>query len=452
MRFRLAVTTVSLFLAFTAFAGTFSAGGPVSTNNDDSCDIGLYPAATLLLPYFEVDLSDPNGETTVFTVTNVSHLEQIAAVTLWTDLAYPVLTFNIWLTGYDVQSINLYDVIQFGRIAPPRGTGPDVSNEGDFSADNPDIDRTCGTIPSQLPEETLSRVRQALVLGRAPSSSSSPQCLTVGTTQNGLRAAGFLTIDVVRACRAFTPADHQYFSQVIAYDNVLTGEWLQVDHQRKFAEGNQMVHIRAIPEGEDTATRARVPEVYQSNFPNTFYGRFTGALKSDGRQPLPSRLASRWISGGEGHFNTSLTMWREPQTATAATCAQYGANLHQNATEYVTFDEEENALGMSTEVFWSGAPTELKVLPTDRVTFSDELFPPPYDDAIGGWVYLNLAEPNAPAGTRAQSWVVTTMRAEGQHSVSFDAIALGNGCSPVAKRTVITDGPLVLGPAGNVNP
>ena len=54
---------------------TFDDGGPATTNNDDSCDIGVAPAATLLLPYFEVDLDDPAGETTLFTITNVSNLD-----------------------------------------------------------------------------------------------------------------------------------------------------------------------------------------------------------------------------------------------------------------------------------------------------------------------------------------------------------------------------------------
>ena len=35
--------------------------GPATTNNDDSCDIGAAPAATLLLPYFEVDLGIRRG-------------------------------------------------------------------------------------------------------------------------------------------------------------------------------------------------------------------------------------------------------------------------------------------------------------------------------------------------------------------------------------------------------
>jgi hypothetical protein len=109
--------TVLLITLATLHVTAATAGRlPTSRNNDDTCDIALLPAATLLLPYFEVDLAAPGqGETTLFTVTNVSNEEQIAHVTLWTDYAYPVIDFNLYLTGYDTQSINLYDVIALGR-------------------------------------------------------------------------------------------------------------------------------------------------------------------------------------------------------------------------------------------------------------------------------------------------------------------------------------------------
>src|SRR6266550_1117221 len=97
-----------------------AAAGPSTTNNSDSCDIGVTPAATLLLPYFEVETST-RANTTLFTITNTSRRPQIAHVTLWTDWSSPVLDFNIFLTGYDVQGINLYDVIVSGIIAPPSG-------------------------------------------------------------------------------------------------------------------------------------------------------------------------------------------------------------------------------------------------------------------------------------------------------------------------------------------
>lgn len=74
-------------LLFVALLVTSPVFASTSTNNDESCDIGLYPAATLLLPYFEVDLGGAPGSqrTTIFSVTNVSPLPQIARVTLWSD-------------------------------------------------------------------------------------------------------------------------------------------------------------------------------------------------------------------------------------------------------------------------------------------------------------------------------------------------------------------------------
>src|SRR5713226_8783033 len=98
-----------------------AAAGPTTTNNDDACDISVAPAATLLLPYFEVDFKSPQttATTTLFTITNVSALPQIAHVVVWTDWSFPALDFNIFLTGYDVQAINLYDLFARGVIAPP---------------------------------------------------------------------------------------------------------------------------------------------------------------------------------------------------------------------------------------------------------------------------------------------------------------------------------------------
>src|ERR1700710_2039844 len=75
------------------------------------CTIDAVPAATLLLPYFEVDLGDPNGQTTLFSVNNASATAILSHVVVWSDLSVPVLDFNIYLTGYDVQSINMRDIL-----------------------------------------------------------------------------------------------------------------------------------------------------------------------------------------------------------------------------------------------------------------------------------------------------------------------------------------------------
>src|SRR5918995_1847445 len=90
------------------------------------------PAATLLLPYFEVDLNSPNGITTLFSINNASAAAALAHVTVWTDLSVPVLDFDVYLTGYDVQTMNMRDIVN--GILPQTldqnsDTGDAVSND-----------------------------------------------------------------------------------------------------------------------------------------------------------------------------------------------------------------------------------------------------------------------------------------------------------------------------------
>src|SRR3978361_487092 len=84
------------------------------------CAIDEVPAATLFLPYFEVDLANPNGVTTLFSINNASATAVLAHVVVWSDLSVPVLDFNVYLTGYDVQSINMRDILAVPCRSPPR--------------------------------------------------------------------------------------------------------------------------------------------------------------------------------------------------------------------------------------------------------------------------------------------------------------------------------------------
>ncbi|HEY0781016.1 MAG TPA: hypothetical protein VGE98_01065, partial [Thermoanaerobaculia bacterium] len=69
-----------------------------------NCRVSDQPAATLLLPYFEVDLDAPNGATTIVSINNASPKSELARVVLWTDWGIPTLAFDVYLTGYDVQT------------------------------------------------------------------------------------------------------------------------------------------------------------------------------------------------------------------------------------------------------------------------------------------------------------------------------------------------------------
>ena len=534
-------------------SGGIAAGfGPTSTNNDDTCDIGNAPAATLLLPYFEVDLGTAGtGRTTVFSITNVSPYAQIAHVTLWTDWSFPVLDFNIFLTGYDVQPINLYDVIARGFIGATTGTGigapaatttspnartgaliagtggvptslngintalatgtnPNTGTQP-FSTTtlngNPNFLPTAttncaaGRLPGQLPAALATDVRALLSTGRSTGAGVSCPSLgggeaQVGGNHGGNVAIGYATIDVAATCSVALPIDAGYFSGEILFDNVLIGDYQDINQSTtagNYAGGNPLVHIRAVPEGGAAGAAA-----VATNLPFTFYDRYTNApgvaRTIDRRQPLPSAFAARWISGSTQAFDTQYKVWREGFTTNTlgglAGCDDYIVNSVIPLTEIVSFDEHENAgvTGATGGVIVSPPPptTTATTPETRRIPISDSLFPDVAGSTdAGGWTYFNLnnggdatatalglgvlpynaTRPGfvitSPAGPGAgifnrdvsQNWVILSMFAEGRFAVDQDANWLGNGCSapyPATSSASASNAVGRIAPAGGV--
>ena len=465
----------ALVVAGSAFAGTnpwnvsanatFGTGGPATTNNDDSCDIGVAPAATLLLPYFEVDIDSAagTGENTLFTITNVSNLPQVAHVTLWTDFSYPVIDFNIYLTGYDVQSISLHDVIARGRIAPDSGTGSAISPVGELSGtsataefNNPLVNEaSCASAaPVQLSQAFINRMQSAFTTGKIGTFGNLAACNNIGGQHDN--AVGYVTVDVASLCSTSLPTDAGYFTTEVLFDNVLIGDYQQVNSDEDFAQGNPMVHIRAIPEGGTAADPVII------NFDRTFYSRYTGiAGNVDRRQPLPALFAARWISGGATSFETFFKIWREGVTGATSACAPNGGSFPLNGqlgvTELVRFDEEENPTTLApSEPVSPPLETDVSFPETGLHDVSDTTsFPQNPDGAVSGWMYMNLNEPAStafPQGVASQNWVVISMRAEDRFSVDFDAAWLGNGCTGEIGQSEATGAGDPIGPAPNQTP
>ncbi len=440
--------TCLLVLAFVCNA--LFAESPAVVNNDDSCDITVSPAATLLLPYFEVDLANPQGETTFFTITNVTPLPRIARVTLWTDRAFPVLTFNIFLTGYDLLSINLFDVLIRGHLAEPGTPDSEVGSRSAGNQANPLLDTSaCGNRPDRPPPQILANLIRALTVGRTSACANA----RIGSTRPSGNAVGYATIDVVRNCGSAMPVDAGYFENEILYDNVLIGDYQQVNRTNNFAQGNTLVHIRALPEGGLAGSA-------QTNLRRTFYGRFQNGGTADRRQPLPSVFAARWIDGGPGELLTSYKVWREGVTGAAAGCA-VAANGDIAYPDVVRFDDEENPTTINPWCGVTTCPTPHFGLPAlSRIDtgngYSEEHIPPNLNNSLAGWMYFNLdnfdiySAPND--GMALQNWVIVSMAAEGRFSVDFDAASLGNGCSPPAPTTSEDGSEPSIAPAPNVNP
>ncbi|HEX7832874.1 MAG TPA: hypothetical protein VF787_24690, partial [Thermoanaerobaculia bacterium] len=360
-----------------------------------------------------------------FTITNVTNTAQIARVTLWTDRSYPVINFNIYLTGYDTQSINLFDLIARGIIAPDMGTGVTISPEGPYSNPNPSLDLAmCDELPGAIPFVYVRRMQQAFTTGTIPALGSIPGCPGAGGVH--ANAVGYATIDVVRSCGFTGPTDAGYFENDIAFENALVGDYDQTNLTAGTEASNPLVHIKAIRKESNGKTE----------FERTFYSRYQNGGTDDARQPLPSTFAARWVDNAQK--STSYKIWREGSTGAGAACAAYAANGAIPVSEIVVWDEEENV---------EGATTNATLPETSLTSIDDPSVFPRSGGAEAGWTYFNL-DNGALDGTATQNWVIVSNRGTNRAS-DIDTAALGNGCSPETASSEVSGGSVVIGPSGN---
>ena len=377
-----------LLIATSAFAAS-----PSTVNNDDSCDVTVGPAATLLLPYFEVEFLN-RTQNTLFTITNVTRLPQIAHVTIWTDWSYPVLTFNIYLTGYDVQGISMNQLLG-GTVAQASSTGPTTAQSplGSLSAGftaNPNFagggaSINCSNQPGSLNPILIAAVRTALTTGMYNPGGAAACPNRVGGIHTN--AIGYITVDVVSNCTSRLPTDPLYYTNDLLFDNVLIGDYQQLGPAVagttifSFDAGsNAMVHIRAVPEGGGAGSKIA------AGLPYTFYDRYTpvSTRAIDRRQPLPSTFAARFVQGGPAVYRTNLKIWREG--VDRGSCTDVGTSERMDVAEVVRFDEHENPFTLGSDALLSRPR-----LPATSATSSlDPFYPPMVSTDLGGWFYLNL--------------------------------------------------------------
>lgn len=383
------------------------------------CALDTVPAATLLLPYFEVDLDAVDGVTTLMSVGNSSPSSQLARITLWTDMALPTAAFDLYLTGFDVTTINLRDLVVSG-ILPGNRTFEDP---GDLSFPNPNL-AGCGQDPDVIPPGYLAALQDAHT-GR---SSALFGGLCAGSPMAPLDtqvlAKGFVTVDVVSDCSVLYPGEEGYFGPdgIALDDNVLWGDFFYVDPANNFAQGDALVRLEASPDRFGPGDR-------------TFYSFLVGGDGSDHREPLPSIWSTRYLSGGAFSGGTSLVAWRGPVTEPAPfiCTSNFGFDPVPSFREAYAFDEEESVVGiypLGGIIDPPPPPIDVEPLPfyANRVRVEDWLFPPPWDF---GWLSFDLRsrEPFGVTHPMSQAWLGATFDASGQFSVGFQGTHHDSPCS-----------------------
>ena len=392
------------------------------------CTIDAVPAATLLLPYFQVDLDNPNGLTTLFSVNNASATAVLAHVVLWGDWTVPVLDFDIYLTGYDVQTINLRDIIVLGNLPETASDGQDpadtISPQGDFSQDI-NFASCSGILPYSNPALNASFLAhlQAALTGNLSALLGG----YAGENFGDNIARGYITVDTVNACNLLFPGDAGYFGDggtgFATNQNVLWGDWFYVNSDNNFAQGDTLVHVEAF---SSVQSGAWAPGDY------TFYGRYVAATAIDNREPLGTNFAVRYINGGAFDGGTDLICWRDSKIVSPSSGWTIAGPtwwpLGQG--QIVIFDEQENP-ETPDECQVSPCPPGEFVVPcrneTNLTLVDGPDFPISFDF---GWLFLNL---NTTTGgffdPDAQAWVGAIYSAEGRYSIGLNAIQLDSACA-----------------------
>jgi hypothetical protein len=430
------------------------------------CTIDDVPAATLLLPYFEVDLTNSGGITTLFSVNNASAAAAVAHVTLWTDESIPTLDFDVYLTGYDVQTINLRDI--FNGILPrtaddgidPDSPGPTataISNQGSLSlpdatgdANFPGSSGPCGgpsTVYPAAPTPALSPSLIAHIRNSHTGQSSPVYGGCVGLNYGDNIARGYITVDSVNQCNLQFPSSTGYFSTggtgLANNNNVLWGDYFYVVPGENFAQGETLVHIEAC------GTPSVGQDIDDCPFDAgdyTFYGRYVGAAGTDGREPLATNFATRFANGGTFDAGTDLIVWRDSKIPLGATVPVHSCTVGRfswvplNQADVVAFDEAENPQDLcfqgdnfSPPVGGSETCFPVEAQRVNLVASAVPFGSTPAPTAQFGWMFLNLnttvagQTPGLPPAV-AQAWVTTVMSAEGRFSVGYDAIQLDTAC------------------------
>jgi hypothetical protein len=452
------------------------------------CAFDPVPAASLLFPFVAYDYNGgTQGTTTLFAITNVSSEAQIVHVTVWTDFSVAILDFNILLTGYDVQRMNIRDILANGNLPVTvngaHTTFEGVADDGPVSdvnelhapgwigglMDDPEATNALGArcasgdpaYPGQytqaIPGSVLALFQQWLQSSQTEDRYHSDDCtkpFAGGYVLQGVPDPWFesrddttptwmyITADVVETCNKTFPDEAGYWVPGTAggearYDNVLMGDVQWVDAVNRFSEADTAVHLEADVNLDLVATEGNL------GFPVSFYARYANVNDgvSDFREPLPTAWAFRYIGADSANIHTYIRAWKgstfwatiydldfdpyneSPDEFVATNCWAY---------TYYAWDDEENVLTSTTNP-WSqpgGEAVVPNLLPLETQEVDIDQF---NTVAANGWMLFVWPNSNVDAiiGAPAtpdfyQTWMGVKYTAFGDYSTFMTGVVMAN--------------------------
>lgn len=477
--------TVLVALALLAATGTSYAV---------TCAYDNVPGATLLVPYFKVSRNGassgniPEGGTdTLVALTNVSEWGIIAHITVWNKQSAPVLDFNVPMTGYDVAFFRMKDILNGSLNVNPNaqklygGADPCKVEAGTIGDTQQDFIRFrhpefpsgdyfdsigfyatpafSGSFRNRIWDSLDQSADYLNMVSRPSNDGDNPAC---GVATDGAFAgdfSGYLTIDVVNYCTNYFPNQYQFYTldaiATVGWDgnggtNVLMGDVFFIDPS---ASGGNISGDQAIALEFDVRLESNTNNWTTSAY-RTFYARYAtqGAdyidpvpaananvdpdyqFSGDGREPLGTAYAFRYLNDTTAGLTTWATVWRGDYWDTdnsSATATSPGVNLcsiARNGRQMTisTWDNDEN----QNEQTGGGPSGDIPVVNNPYVwweanrviiTGNTDMNPANFK---GGWTRWTFNQ-NNPSSRYHQAWVGV------QHTAPGAFVSVGHSATLV---------------------
>lgn len=364
-------------------------GSTAGAQTDVDCLIGPGMGATLLIPYFEVDLDDLSGPNTIVSINNGLSSDTMARVTLWSDWGVATFGFDLFIPAFDVVPISLRDVLA-GRV-PSTGDG---FNLRDFDS--------CETFPPVYSDPLLNATDRDQLRADHTGQLGPRFTSCVGSDTGDNIARGYITVDSAGTCSTaeidpeVNPSLDNYFVDggggIADNNNRLWGDVIYLDPAGNSAQGSEAISLWADPNRFDGSDRP------------TFYGRLRGFSADDDRVPLPRLWNQRFLNGGSFQGGADLIVFRNPAAPGAPVSCDSTPEQFPLVADLFALDESGgNLIDVS-----AANPVGLA---TQRVSI--DAFNIPYNF---GWLQVDSS---------VGAWVQPTLKAGNDFSAAFNGAASG---------------------------
>jgi hypothetical protein len=227
-----------------------------------TCTIDHKPAATLLVPYFQVAVSAGTATPpqvigtapgldfadTFMTVLNASAEPELAHVTVWNRRSLPVLDFNIALTGFDSISWSMAQVLAGNLPNNPSydaNACKDLSGPGRFVK----FPGSASSNDASASTQYVNPVFTDFAFQLAGELDGTDDCLAGGETSLSTDPdvlSGYVTIDMVNYCTFDNPNDPNYYeANAIGFENALWGDYIFQSGRAVPTYGQPMIALEA---------------------------------------------------------------------------------------------------------------------------------------------------------------------------------------------------------------